>query len=324
MNRIRSYTDYEALLRAVNTSYPLRGTQIRLHRDMIGRVYFIDGSDRGIGNPSRKAVLKLYRGIDTESALRTVSILRYLEKKGYPVVSVIRANEGEDSIVIDAPDGPCVGILYDYVEGTSPDDRKEIESIGAQVATLHNLMDEYPAPLPRRTKAQYIDDYIAVMREMGYAPSRVSELAEYGDELWGRLERLPKSFCHGDMHTGNMLRTETGCYVLFDFDEASGDFPAVDVAYLSDATNFNRFDEKAYEKTTRRFERFYRGYSRERSISDGEIAAVFDIIAVRHYTILGRIIRRQGTEAVSAGFFDQQREWLLKWRNLCEMQSRRA
>ena len=115
-----------------------------------------------------------------------------------------------------------------------------------------------------------------------------------------------------------MLQTRTGKYVLFDFDEASGDYPIVDVAYLSDATNFNCFSKKAYEKAMRMFERFYKGYSKERAVSDAEINAIFDIVAIRHYTIIGRIVRCQGPQCISQDFFDEQYEWLLKWKNLCE------
>ena len=284
---------------------------MHLHRDLIGRVYFID-------SPGGRTVLKLYRPLDTENARQSIGILQYLGKNDYPAVSIVPTNRGEMSIFIDAPEGLSVGILYDYVEGTTPDIETEIESIGLQVGRLHVLMEKCPHSLVRRTKGQYVDDYIAVMNELDYAQARIAELAEYGDELWTRLRRLPRGFCHGDMHTGNMLQAGTGTYVLFDFDEASGDYPIVDVAYLSDNTDLNRFDDRAYDSTMRMFERFYRGYSRQRSVGDAEVRAVFDIVAIRHYTILGRIILRQGSQDISREFLDEQYEWLLNWRNLCE------
>ena len=82
MEPIASYTDYRAMLEIVNAAYPICATRIHLHRDLIGRVYFIDAQDG-------KAVLKLYRPMDTDSALRTPSILEYLRGKDYPAASVI-------------------------------------------------------------------------------------------------------------------------------------------------------------------------------------------------------------------------------------------
>ena len=169
MNEIRSYTDCDAILKIVNASYPVNGKQMCLHRDMIGHVYFIDSQDR-------KTVLKLYRSFNTDNALHTTNILQYLRQNDYPAVSIVATNNSEMSIFIDAPEGRSVGILYDYIEGTTPDIKTEIENIGLQLGRLHKLMEEYPHQLINRTKSYYIDDYIAVMNEMGYAPMRTAEL----------------------------------------------------------------------------------------------------------------------------------------------------
>ncbi|WP_342420560.1 phosphotransferase [Paenibacillus sp. FSL E2-0178] len=66
----------------------------------------------------------------------------------------------------------------------------------------------------------------------------VAALEHYGNELWSRMSELPRYFCHGNLHTGNMLRDSRGQYVLMDFDDASGDYPAMDVAYMSDNTHY--------------------------------------------------------------------------------------
>ena len=85
---------------------------------------------------------------------------------------------------------------------------------------------------------------------------------------------MHRGFCHGDLHTENMLQTEAGKYVLIDFDDASGDFPIMDVAYLCDYTSFNYFSDDAYDKTSRLFDRFYNGYIIERTISAVEINSI--------------------------------------------------
>jgi Ser/Thr protein kinase RdoA (MazF antagonist) len=311
INIFASFSDCDNLVNLVNRLYPVKANQAILHREMIGHVYFLN-------NENNKYVFKLYRNLKSNDALQTIGILQYLEVNHFPVVSIVPTINGEMNVLMDSPDGICIGILFNYIDGMEPDDRKEIGKIGLQIGRLHNLMEAYPYQLLSRTKMDYIDDYISIMKENGYAPSRIAELEKYGAELWGRIGELPKGFCHGDLHTGNMLRSKTGNYVLFDFDDASGDYPLMDVAYLSDDTNFNVFDEKALIKTKHMFEEFYNGYSKERTLSIAEMNAISDFIAIRHYQIIARIVRCQSLQSLDEYFMNEQYEWLLSWKNLCE------
>ncbi len=45
-----------------------------------------------------------------------------------------------------------------------------------------------------------------------------------------------------------------------DFDDASGDYPSMDVAYMSDATHFNIFTKGMYNQVLKQFSTFYEGY----------------------------------------------------------------
>lgn len=310
MGAIRSYADNEGLLDAISRSYSVGVDQIELHRDMIGHVYFCGGS-RG------RYVLKLYRPHQTGNALNSIGILQYLKESDYPVVSIVPADRGELHIPIDTPDGRCVAILYDYVPGTEPDVETEIADIGLQMGRLHELMKSYPGRLPRRGRGFYIDRYISLLKEKGYPWTRARQLEELGGRLWERIDRLPPGFCHGDLHRGNMRRTESGAYVLFDWDAASQTRSIIDVATLCDESDFNVFDESAYERTMRRFTEFQRGYTKTATITGAEIDAIPDFIAVRHYELIATIAGCQGLEGISNGFLDEQYEWLLRWEEMC-------
>jgi Ser/Thr protein kinase RdoA (MazF antagonist) len=179
-------------------------------------------------------------------------------------------------------------------------------------------MRDYSGDLIRRGKEFYIDRFIRLLRALSYNPVRIDELVAYGDELWSRMKRLPLGFCHGDLHTGNMLQCEPGKYILFDFDAAARSFAVIDVATICDASNFNHFDEGAYNLTLRRFERFYAGYNQECTLSDGEINAIFDFIPIRHCELIATITECQGLTSLSTTFLDEQYDWLLRWRELCE------
>ncbi len=311
---ILSYSDHGGLLEAINRGYPVAVDRIELHRDMIGHVYFARGA-------TRSYVLKLYRPHHAGNALTAAGIIRYLRGRGYPTVAIVPARTGQDHILIGTPDGSCVAILYEYVPGPEPCLETGIAAIGVQAAQLHALMDDYPGRLERRGKEFYIDRYIALLDAKGYPPARIRELEHLGARLWRSLERLPPGFCHGDFHTGNMVQSGPGEYVLLDFDAASLTTPVIDVAAICDGSDFNRLAEGAIERTMRQFEAFYGGYGKVRTLSDREITAILDFIPVRHYEIIATIVSCQGLDEVSRPFLDEQYDWLLRW---AEMRERRS
>lgn len=303
---------YYNLINEIKRSYEINIEHIELHREMIGKVYFLQTQDN-------KYMFKIYRSFKTGDAVQTVRILDYLKENSYPAVSVVRTVHNDSHIMLSSQDDSCVcvGILYEYVEGIMPDGKIEAENIGTQIAKLHNLMERYPDKLINRTKVDYIDGYISNMQELHFDSEKTLELMQYGNELWERITKLPKSFCHGDLHTGNMMRNQCGDYVLFDFDDASGDYPSMDVAYMCDDTHFNHFHESMYDQTMRLYERFYSGYSKIRTLSDNEHHAIFDFIAIRHFQIISRIVLCQGLQSISTAFCDEQFHWLIKWREVC-------
>jgi Ser/Thr protein kinase RdoA (MazF antagonist) len=317
-----SSADTGRLREILNTRYPVHVDRLHLHRDMIGYVYIAEGAATCAatcaGSPEKKYVLKLYRAFDTQNALRSIGILQYLRQQGYPVVSIVPTRAGDSHVLIDTPQGPSVAILFDYLDGAEPDLKTEMVDLARQVGRMHTVMETYPRPLPRRGKDFFVDRYIGILQELAYPPGRIADLAAYGSQCWARLERLPVGFCHGDLHTGNMRQSAPGRYVLFDFDIASRTHALIDIATLCDASDFNRFDPAAYDRTRQVFEQFYQGYSQERAISAMEIAAIFDFIPIRHYEIIATITQCQGLEELSRAFLDEQYDWLMRWQNLCE------
>ena len=311
LNAISSSADTDRLRDILNTCYPVSVDQVRLHRDMIGYVYIAVGG-------GKKYIFKRYRPFDTENALRSIGILQYLRQQDYPVVSIVPTRAGASHVAIDTPEGLSMAILFDYVDGPEPERDTELVDLARQVGRLHQVMESYPHSLLRLGKDFYVDRYLAILQALDYPPDRIADLAAYGSECWSRLARLPAGFCHGDLHTGNMRRSAPGCYVLFDFDIASRTCSLVDVATLCDASDFNRFDAAAYDHTRQVFERFYQGYCRECAMSGAEIAAIFDFIPVRHYEITATITRCQGLKCLSRAFLDEQYDWLMRWRALCE------
>ncbi|WNS42357.1 phosphotransferase [Paenibacillus sp. MMS20-IR301] len=207
--------ELDYLIRELNRSYPLRIEHIKLHREMIGSVYFAEGG----GN---RYMLKIYRSFKTADALQSVRILEYLQANSYPAASVLRTVRGESHLLLDHHGEWCPAVLYNYIGGDTPDGVAEAARIGQQTGELHKLMQRYPDQLIQRPRTEYIDDYLSIMRELDSDPGQILDLEHYGHELWGRISPLPRHFCHGDLHTGNMIRNRRGEYVLFDFHELAG------------------------------------------------------------------------------------------------------
>jgi len=147
LNIITSCTDIDSLRDILNSCYPIQVNQIHLHRDMIGYVYIAESIT---GRDTKRYILKLYRPFDTENALRSIGILECLRWKDYPVVSIVAACEGVLHVVIDTPQGVSVAILFDYLDVSEPDLKTEIVDLARQVGRLHQIMETYPYPLPRR------------------------------------------------------------------------------------------------------------------------------------------------------------------------------
>lgn len=310
LNKLNSYSDCDNLIKILNNFYKLNFQEIYLHREVVGYVYVIK-------NSLKKYVLKLYRDFNTEEALQSIDVIQYLKKNNYPVVSIVPTEAGSLYIKFGIPEGQCIGILFDYIEGIEPNLKKEIKNIGQQIGELHNLMEKYSNPLINREKEFYIDRFIAILKKLKYDPIKVKEFEEYGQDAWSNMERLPKGFCHGDLHTGNMLQTKFNEYILFDFDIVSHTYSIIDAATLSDDTNFFKFDESTYDSTKRKFERFYQGYSQKRTLSNIEMAAIYDFIAIRHYELIATLTNIQGLNCLSHSYLDEQFKWLMNWRTIC-------
>ena len=320
MNRLASFHDVTALMQILEREYGLQVLNMTLHRNMGGVVYFVKADTF--------FVFKIFRHENTENALQSIQILQFLQESDYPAVRILPTQNGEAQVILQRPEGECVGVLYPFLEGEemegiyfentggTGDTDPRTPALGEQIGLLHKIMLSEKAPrLIHRGKEFYIDRFIHLLERDGYDAARIQDFAEYGTALWSKLAPLPQGFCHGDLHTGNMILNQLG-FVLFDFDISSSAFPVIDVATLCDETHFNQFDEAGYDKTRIAFDAFYQGYSRVRTLSDAEIRGIFDFIPIRHFELFATILFTHKQKIRPAGI-DEQYDWMLRWQELC-------
>lgn len=284
-------------------NYEIEVAEVELFRSMIGHVYFINGNEY---------VFKLYRPGRIGDAKKSVEVLGVLHEKGFPAAELISNKTGENLVKFKVTGLDCAGYLYKYIDGEESNSDNEIIELGRFTGMLHKKMDDYADKIEQFTSQTYIGDYIDILKQKGFDREKTAELKFLGNMLWEKVAGLPRGFCHGDLHTGNMLRTESG-YVLYDFDDCSGDFPAMDAAYLCDGSDFNHFDASAFDKTAMLLEKFYTGYSDFRTLTEEELQSVFYFIPIRHYQIIARIANCKGLKSISMNFLDQQYHWIKNW-----------
>lgn len=280
---------------------------IQLHRDMIGYVCIVYAG-------KEKFVLKLFRSIYTSQAIQSIEIMKYLYESGYPTAHIISTSSGMPYFTYHFQEEIRIGVLYEFVDGIEPDKGINIENIGKQTGNLHNLMKKYNANICHHAKPFFINRYINLLTEMHYP--RTEQFKEHGDMLWKRVESLPKGFCHGDYHTGNMILNSKGQYVLFDFDAAANAFPVYDIAVICDMTDYFKLSEQGYAETSRMLKRFLKGYYEFNSVNEAEIRSIYDFIAIRHFEVQATIIENLGLTCIDEQFIDDQLEWLMKWDKL--------
>ncbi len=302
------------LLDLINRHYPVQAQLLGLHRDLVGRVFFVQAD-------SGQLVLKVYRSRHGQNGIRAAAVITYLQQRGYPVPAVIRTHSGSPHVELDLAEGTCIAVLFQHVRGTEPDLDSRIQELGHQVGLLHRLMRHYCGVLPRYGRRHFIDRFISLLADSGYSSRRIERLQQLGWRLWDRMAPLPRGFCHGDLHAGNIITSEPGRHVLLDFDAASLGHPVMDVATICDRTDFNRLEPAAYDRTAESLSRFYRSYGKHCSLSAAEVRASFCFIAIRHFELIPTVASCQAERRLSRAFMDQQYHWLLDWERLCAARS---
>lgn len=268
---------------------------------------------------NEKYFMKFIPSAFMNTAKQSLSILMYLEEKGFPSPRIILTKNGFPYIEVDEAEGKTFGVLFEFIDGQEPSEGENVQIIGALVGQLHSIMCEYKGNLQVHGKEFFIDRYINILKKKNYVAKKTEMFREYGDTLWKRVERLPRGFCHGDMHRGNFLRTSSGKYYILDFDTSCNAFPIYDIMIMCNSTDYFDFDEKGYQKAKSTYESFLKGYTKYCKLSDMEFRVFYDLIAIYHYQLQATIIEINGLDCVNEKFLDKQLDWLMKWRRQCEM-----
>lgn len=262
-----------------------------------------------------KYFLRITKPTFFETSAKSLDIHMFLQENEFPVPRIVRTKNGFPYVQVNGAEGTCFLVVYEFVEGKEVDPVSDAERLGTFVGKLHRIMQEYPGELVRRDKYYYIDRYIEQMRAKQY--DKVEEFVSYGEALWESVKKLPYGYCHGDLYSGNILKTSDGRLYLLDFDTSCEGFPLYDPALICNMTDYFELEEDGYRKSKEVYERFLLEYLKYHSLSEAEIAAFYDVIALYHFALQATIIEIFGLDCVDHAFLDRQLNWLRKWREQC-------
>jgi len=292
------------LLRLLNTRYPLRFDSLEFARDSVSTAYTVFAGNQ-------KYFLRHVKPSFTGGAKRGADIQMFLQSRGFPVPPVILTRDG----MLYAPDGERLCILYEYIEGKEADPARDAKALGALVGQLHREMKDYPGALEEHGRHFYIDRYIGLLREKQYP--KADEFAALGEALWERVKSLPRGYCHGDMYRGNFRKTPGGKIHVLDFDTSCLGLPMYDPALICNRTHYFQFQRAGREKSRRAFGRFLPEYLKYSPLSQIEVNAFYDLIAVYHFALQATILELHGIDSVDDKFLDSQLDWLYRWQAQC-------
>ena len=258
-----------------------------------------------------KYFLRVIKPAFFDTAINGADIQVFLQNKDFFVPPVIFTKDALPYVKTENG----LFILYEFIEGKESKPTQDAEVIGELIGKLHHIMKDYPGELIKRDKYFYIGRYIDILKKKQYP--RVDEFSAYGNDLWEKVKDLPRGYCHGDMYVGNVHRTPDGKHYVLDFDTSCEGFPMYDPTLICNKTNYFDFDKRGYGRVKKILLRFLPGYLKYNSLSQAEIDAFFDLIALYHYALQATIIEMCGLDCVDNNFLDKQLDWLYKWREQC-------
>lgn len=86
-----------------------------------------------------------------------------------------------------------------------------------------------------------------------------------------------------------------------------------DVTVMCDMTDYFHLKPTDIQTTRDAYERFLRGYTEYRPLSQAERRSFYDWVAIRHFQLQATIVEIYGIDCIDESFIDMQLAWLESW-----------
>ena len=296
---------------------------LHLHRSFIGDVYIIKTKEHSY-------VMKIFKhdALHNSNIENSVKVMDFLYNKGVSVPEVINNVRRHQITTLLAPEGERDVVVTSYISGELTPNLDD-ETIAAQLAEIRKAMKDYPVlnELHQLDVDEMINRFIEIMNE--YYPDKDEEVEffrSYGAYLSKKIKELnvkyPESigFCHGDFHTGNIIKTSDSEVTFIDFDACTIGSILMDIATYCNQMDYFNFDASKLGDTFRKVEIFTKSYSDTYSLSQEEIEAIPLYIALRHYELNATVplhrVPVEGKHWLNDNWLESQYTWLKKWQKI--------
>jgi Ser/Thr protein kinase RdoA (MazF antagonist) len=164
-------------------------------------------------------------------------LLKYLVQSGLPVSAPIPSGSGEFEVKI----GKYVYSLFPYIEGEKADSNisnatpEMAEELGIFTGRLHRVLKEAEGSFFERTNLlKSLTSAIRYFNSTGsfFSRSDMEMIEEFFTDFYKLYYKLPVQIIHGDYHPGNIIVHEGKVSGIIDFDCATREVKALDLAYL--------------------------------------------------------------------------------------------
>ena len=280
MKRMLNQNQVESKLPEILRShYGLQDFSLRFLREGGSRVYLVEGESGYL--------LKVIGAAFADTARQSVSVMRFLESRDFPVPKTLLTQSGEALLETSLDGETLLILLQEYIEGDEPDLEVRAPEVGDLVSRLHCLLEQYPDKLVSRGYDFFIGRYLDILRKKNYPG--LSAYEELGRKLWQKVSGQPEGNCHGDLHRGNLLEAADGQIYLLDFDTVCYAPVMFDVMVMCDMTDYFR------------------------SLTAAEKQSFPDWVAIRHFQLQATIVETYGPDCIDTQFIDWQLHWLKSW-----------
>jgi len=297
--------------------------RVQLYRAGMSDVYWIHTSNKPY-------VVKIYHHGEEHWRRARVSsyALRLFRERGLPVPHLIANRNGEEITTIQSAEGDRALIVYEAVEGEVPNELHADHSyqFGISAARIHQAIESVkPHKDLRPINAHHLLQKAVHQLEcyFPHRPEDIEFLRTFAENLWTDVERmLPETapefgFCHGDLHTGNAILTESGEIALFDFDSCGMGWRAIDLGTFYVSYDWLTLDLTTKKKRDDMLFYFLEGYTSVRTLSDNEMKVVDLCLPIRHFELLGivleRCVRVEGIHWVTDTWLTEHVKWFKTW-----------
>ncbi len=287
----------------LRSHYGLQDFSLRFLREGGSRVYLVEGESGYL--------LKVIGAAFADTARQSVSVMRFLESRDFPVPKTLLTQSGEALLETSLDGETLLILLQEYIEGDEPDLEVRAPEVGDLVSRLHCLLEQYPDKLVSRGYDFFIGRYLDILRKKNYPG--LSAYEELGRKLWQKVSGQPEGNCHGDLHRGNLLEAADGQIYLLDFDTVCYAPVMFDVMVMCDMTDYFRLNPEDIDRTGRVYEQFLSAYTQRRSLTAAEKQSFPDWVAIRHFQLQATIVETYGPDCIDTQFIDWQLHWLKSW-----------